>query len=51
LILALESEVAGLYCAALNFDDFVGNTLPAKEDLPAESYGEGTEYLVLDCGG
>lgn len=44
LMVALEPEVASLYCRSLHITEFVENSEPIQ--LKA-----GTKYLVIDCGG
>ena len=49
LIIALEPEAAGLYCATMKMQDFVENPAHSKEENKLSE--EGTQFLVADCGG
>ncbi|ELU08606.1 hypothetical protein CAPTEDRAFT_151163 [Capitella teleta] len=49
LIIALEPEVAGLYCASKDMDQFVQTSTTPRSK--SQALGVGAEYLVMDCGG
>jgi hypothetical protein len=50
LIIALEPEAAGVYCAAQSQNQVLHSSTKTKSELQLAFEG-GKEYLVLDCGG
>jgi hypothetical protein len=56
LLIALEPEVAGIYCASQDFSKFVVLTpLKTKEEAKERKqkgvFVQGMKYIVMDCGG